>query len=153
MAAETVPYGRVTQHPSAVAEVHIVWITAGLGCDGDSVSITAASQPSIEDVLLGAIPGLPKVHLHNPVLAYEVGDDFMQYWYRAEKGELDPFVLVVEGSIPNEKIKAEGYWAALGTDPKTNQPIPTTEWIDRLAPKGITRMGCGNRATYCGILP
>ena len=72
MAAETVPYGRVTQKKPAVAEVHIVWITAGLGCDGDSVSITAATQPSIEDVLLGAIPGLPKVHLHNPVLAYEV---------------------------------------------------------------------------------
>ena len=56
-------------------------MTAGLGCDGDSVSITAATQPSIEDVMLGAIPGLPKVHLHNPVLAYEVGDDFMKYWY------------------------------------------------------------------------
>ena len=129
MATETVPYGRATQKPPAVAEVHIVWITAGLGCDGDSVSITAATQPSIEDVLLGAIPGLPKVHLHNPVLAYEVGDDFMRYWYMAEKGQLDPFVLVVEGSIPNERIKREGYWAALGTDPKTNQPIPTTEWI------------------------
>jgi hypothetical protein len=69
MAAETVPYGRVTQKKPAVAEIHIVWITAGLGCDRDSVSVTAAMQPSIEDVLLGAIPGLPKVHLHNPVLA------------------------------------------------------------------------------------
>ena len=58
MAAETVPYGRVTQKPSPVAEVHILWITAGLGCDGDSVSVTAATQPSIEDVLLGTIPGL-----------------------------------------------------------------------------------------------
>ncbi|MGA7318154.1 MAG: hydrogenase expression protein HypE, partial [Silvibacterium sp.] len=67
MTAKAVPYGRVTQKAPAVAEVHIVWITAGLGCDGDSVSITAATQPSIEDVLLGAIPGLPKVHLHNPV--------------------------------------------------------------------------------------
>lgn len=55
MAAETAPYGRVTQKPSPVAEVHILWITAGLGCDGDSVSITAATQSSIEDVLLGAI--------------------------------------------------------------------------------------------------
>src|ERR1700752_4790345 len=90
MAAETVPYGRVTQHPSPVPEIHIVWITAGLGCDGDSVSITAATQPSIEDVLLGAIPGLPKVHLHNPVLAYEVGDDFMKYWYRAAEGNSIP---------------------------------------------------------------
>ena len=72
MAADTLPYGRKTQRPPAVKEVHILWITAGLSCDGDSVSVTAATQPSIEDVLLGAIPGLPKVHLHNPVLAYEV---------------------------------------------------------------------------------
>src|SRR6204780_4027322 len=101
MAAETVPYGRSTQKAPAVKEVHIVWITAGLGCDGDSVSITAATQPSIEDVLLGAIPGLPKVHLHNPVLAYEVGDDFMKFWYEAEAGRLEPFCLVTGGRIPN----------------------------------------------------
>src|ERR1700751_4600639 len=133
--AEAAPYGRKTQKNSPVSDVHIVWMTAGLGCDGDSVSITAAMQPSIEDVLLGAIPGLPKVHLHNPVLAYEVGDDFMRYFYQAEQGKLDPFVLVVEGSIPNEKIKKEGYWAAQGTDHNTGQPITTCEWIDRLASK------------------
>src|SRR5258708_6212992 len=137
MPADTVPYGRKTQRPSPVPEVHIVWITAGLGCDGDSVSITAATQPSIEDVLLGAIPGLPKVHLHNPVLAYENGDDFMRFWYQAAEGKLDPFVLVVEGSIPNEKIKKEGYWAALATDAMTGQPITTCEWIDRLTPKSV----------------
>jgi hydrogenase small subunit len=105
MPNETVPYGRKTQKASPVAEVHILWITAGLGCDGDSVSITAATQPGIEDVVLGAIPGLPKVHLHNPVLAYENGDDFLKYWHLAEQGKLEPFVLVVEGSIPNAKIK------------------------------------------------
>ena len=59
----TAPYGRKTQRAPAVPEIHIVWMTAGLGCDGDSVSITAATQPSIEDVVLGAIPGLPKVHI------------------------------------------------------------------------------------------
>ena len=121
---DTVPYGRKTQQPPDVKEIHIVWMTSGLGCDGDSVSITAATQPSVEDVVMGAIPGLPKVHLHNPVLAYEVGDDFMKYWYLAEQGKLDPFVLVVEGSIPNESIKKEGYWAALGTDSKTGSRSP-----------------------------
>ena len=87
--ALTAPYGRKTQRPQAVAEVHIVWMTGGLSCDGDSVSITAASQPSIEDVVMGAIPGLPKVHLHNPVLAYENGEEFMQAWYQAESGEIE----------------------------------------------------------------
>src|ERR1700733_2259298 len=136
MASESVPYGRKTQTPSPVAEVHVLWITAGLGCDGDSVSVTAATQPSVEDVLLGAIPGLPKVHLHNPVLCWEVGDEFMKFYYDAEAGRLDPFVLVVEGSIPNEKIHAPGgYWAAVGTDSKTGQPITTNEWIDRLGPQ------------------
>src|SRR5215470_19753017 len=151
MATETVPYGRVTQRKPAVAEIHILWITAGLGCDGDSVSVTAAMQPSIEDVLLGAIPGLPKVHLHNPVLAYEVGDDFMKHWYLAEQGKLEPFILVVEGSIPNEKIKSEGYWAAFGTSKETGQPIPTCEWIDRLAPRAWAVEAAGTCSAYGGI--
>jgi hypothetical protein len=47
---------------------------------------------------MGNIPGLPKVHLHSPVLAYEVGYDFMEYWFKAASGKLDPFVLVLEGS-------------------------------------------------------
>lgn len=73
-----------TANRAPPSEDHILWITAGLSCDGDSVSVTAAEQPSIEDVLLGAIPGLPKVRLHNPVLAYDVGDDFMSHFYDAE---------------------------------------------------------------------
>ncbi|MBV9158963.1 MAG: hydrogenase expression protein HypE [Acidobacteriaceae bacterium] len=149
--ADNVPYGRVTQRPSPVPDIHIVWMTSGLSCDGDSVSITAATLPSIEDVILGSIPGLPKVHLHNPVLAYEVGDDFMKYWYLAWEGKLDPFVLVVEGSIPNEKIKSQGYWAALGTDPGTGQPITTCTWIDRLAPNALAVVGAGTCATNGGI--
>lgn len=147
MPADVIPFGK----KPAVTDVHVVWLTAGLSCDGDSVSVTAAEQPSIEDVLMGAIPGIPKVHLHNPVLAYEVGDEFMKYFYQAERGELDPFVLVVEGSIPNEDVKDEGYWAAMGTDAQTGQPIKTTEWIDRLAPKALAVVGAGTCATYGGI--
>ncbi|MDP9248366.1 MAG: hydrogenase expression protein HypE [Candidatus Dormibacteraeota bacterium] len=149
--AETVPYGMKTQRPPDIPDVHVIWMTGGLGCDGDSVSITAATQPSLEDVLLGAIPGLPRVHLYNPVLAYENGDDFMKYWFRAERGELEPFVLVLEGSIPNEDIKSEGFWAAQGTDPATGQPITIPEWLDRLTPKAAAVVGAGTCATYGGI--
>ncbi len=108
-------------------------------------------SPASKTSCWAPFPGLPKVHLHNPVLAYEIGDDFMKFWYEAEKGKLDPFVLVVEGSIPNEKIKKEGYWAALGTDPETGQPITTNEWIDRLAPKALAVVAAGTCATYGGI--
>jgi len=135
----------------AVKEIDVLWITAGLGCDGDSISVTAATQPSIEDVLLGAIPGLPKVRLHNPVLAYETGEEFLAVFRRARAGTLGPFVLVVEGSIPNEKIKEEGYWAAFGTNPETGQPITTCEWIDDLAPRALAVVAVGTCATYGGI--
>lgn len=148
---EPVPFATGTRHKPDIDEVHIIWITAGLGCDGDSVSITAASLPSIEDVLLGAIPGLPKVYLHNPVLAYENGDELMQYWYQAERGEIENFVLVVEGSIPNENINGDGYWAGMGTDPETGQPITIPEWLDRLTPKALAVVGAGTCATYGGI--
>ena len=66
-------------------------------------------------------------------------------------GELGPFILVVEGSIPDETNKAEGYWAAFGTDPTTGQPITTCEWIDRLAPKAWAVVAAGTCAAYGGI--
>jgi hydrogenase small subunit len=34
-----------------------------------------------------------------------------------------PYILVVEGSIPNEDNKTEGYRALFGTDAVTGQPI------------------------------
>jgi hydrogenase small subunit len=131
--------------------MNVLWITAGLGCDGDTIAVTAATQPSLEDLVLGAIPGIAKVNFHNPFLAYEVGDDFMGFFHRAAEGQLEPFILVMEGSIPNEDNKDEGYWAAFGTDRITGQPITTCEWIDRLAPKAWAVLAAGTCATYGGI--
>src|SRR5690348_16284902 len=137
--------------PQPIKTIDVLWITAGLGCDGDTIAITAATQPSIEDIVLDAIPGIPKVNFHNPVLAYETGDKFMEYFCLAVDGKLDPFILVTEGSIPNERIKDDGYWAAFGTDRTTGQPITTCEWIDRLAPKAWAVVAAGTCATYGGI--
>ena len=89
--------------------------------------------------------------IHTPVLAYETGAEFMQAWYDAEAGKLDPFVLIVEGSIPNEKINGEGHWAGMGVNPENGQPITTNEWLDRLAPKAAAVVAIGTCATYGGI--
>jgi len=147
--AETASRG-VTTRP-APAEIDILWLSAGLGCDGDTISITAATQPSLEDLVLGALPGLPKVNFHNQVLSYQVGEDFLRPFYQAAEGKLDPFILVVEGSIPDERNHQDGCWAGFGTDPQTRQPIPTCDWIRRLAPHAWAVVTAGTCSAYGGI--
>lgn len=136
--------------PPAIDDIHVIWLTAGLGCDGDTIAMTAATNPSIEDLLGGALPDLPTVHFHNPVLAYQ-GDEFMAILRQAAAGELGPFILIMEGSVPNEGNKEEGYWAALGVDDVTGQPITTCDWLNRLAPHAWAAIGAGTCATYGGI--
>jgi len=132
-------------------QIDILWLTAGLSCDGDTIALTAATQPSIEELVLGAIPWIPKVRLHNPVLSYENGDEFLRRFHDAAEGKLDPFILVVEGSIPDEGNKQSGYWASFGTDARTGQPITTNEWIDRLAPQAWAVVAAGTCSAYGGI--
>jgi hydrogenase small subunit len=74
----------------SISEIDVLWITAGLGCDGDTIAMTAATQPSIEDIVLGALPWIPKVHFYNPFLASDNGEDFMAHFHRAARGESNP---------------------------------------------------------------
>jgi hydrogenase small subunit len=132
--------------------VNVLWIPAGLSCDGDSVALTAAMQPSIEEIALGALPGLPGVKFHWPLIEFSLGGaEFLEAFFKAERGELDPFVLVIEGSIPNEELLKEGYWSGFGNAPGTDQPITFSGWIDRLSPKAWAILAAGTCATYGGI--
>ncbi len=136
--------------------LHILWMNAGLSCDGESVSLTAATQPSIEEIVAGALPGLPPLEMHWPYFDFDSGPDngagsFIEWWHRAERGELEPFILVVEGSVPDESSAGTGYWSGFGTDPRTGQPIPASDWIDRLAPHATAVMAVGTCAAYGGV--
>src|SRR5436189_1240738 len=124
-----------------------------MSCDGDTVSVTAATLPRLEDVLLGNIPGLPKVNLHNKVLSPTLGGvEFLAPFFAAARGELDaPFIFVVEGSIPNEQINGDGYWTSMGNDPATGEPLTVNWWIDRLAPKAWAVVAAGTCSAYGGI--
>ena len=146
MATDTTKANDAGQAEPAEPVLHILWMNGGLSCDGDSVALTAATQPSIEEIVMGALPGLPQVAVHWPLIDFECGpeqgaDNFIEWWHKADRGELDPFVLVVEGSIPNEAIKSEGYWCGFGNNPETGQPMTTSEWLDRLAPKAAPQPG------------
>jgi hypothetical protein len=68
--------------------------------------MTAATQPSIEDVLLGGIPGIPQVRLHNPVLSCQVGEDFLRPFYV----NLSVAPLWAEESSPNSGCPRVDYW-------------------------------------------
>ena len=123
-ATEFVPNQAKTEAITA----HVIWLTTGSELRGDSVAMTGATNPSLEDIITGAIPGMPRVVVHNTVLAVESGDEFMQAWYDAEAGKLDPFVLVLEGSVPNEKINGDGYWTGHGREPgeRASRSRPTS---------------------------
>jgi hydrogenase small subunit len=62
---------------------------------------------------------VPLSDQHNPFLDPANRDAFLEPFHLAARGELSPFILVVEGSIPDETNKAEGYWADRDTDPTT----------------------------------
>src|SRR5438045_9129218 len=138
MATETQSSDASSADSAAEPVVHILWMNGGLGCDGDSVALTAATQPSIEDIVLGALPGLPKVAVHWPLIDFECGpeqgaDTFIEWWHRADRGELDPFVLVVEGSIPNAAIEGEGSWCGLWSNQAPGEPMATNAGLERLS--------------------
>ncbi len=142
MAEAAAPYGRKTQRAPVVKEVDVLWITAGLGCDGDSISITAATQPSIEDVLLSAIPGLPKVNLHNPVLAYDNGDDFLKPWYLAAEGRLEP-VHPGRRRLDPQRENQEGRLLGGPRHRQDHRPADPHLHLDR--PAGAAGLGGGRR--------
>src|SRR3979490_3207857 len=107
------------QHKAEEITAHVLWMTAGLSCEGDSVAMTAATNPSLEDIITQAIPGMPKVVVHNGVVCYQNGAESIQSGFEGEEGKLCPFVLVIEGSLGNEKISGEGYWTGFGVNPET----------------------------------
>jgi len=138
--------------------VHVFWI-AGMSCDGCSIAATAGTNPSVEDLLLGRIPNLPKVVLHHPVLNPGSGTELMRPMHAAVNGELGaPYVVCLEGSVPDDQAfpTADGYFSAMGAggfDPSsdTDQPNRVTDWLWKLAPGAAAFVAVGTCATWGGI--
>ena len=141
-----------------LTEVHVFWL-AGMSCDGCSIAVTGATAPSVEDLLGGTIPGLPRVVLHHPVLSVAAGAEFVRPLRDAVEGTLGaPYVVVLEGSVPDDQAlpEGEGYYSAMGAggfDPESanDQPNRTTDWLRLMAPGAAACVAIGTCATWGGI--
>jgi hydrogenase small subunit len=138
-------------------KVHAFWI-AGMSCDGCSIAVTSATNPSVESLLLGAHPGIPQVVLHHPVVNMEAGPNYLRAAELAVKGELGaPYVVVVEGSLADELIalRTGGYFSTQGEQPwgpdGAHRGVTAAEWIARLAPGAAAMIAIGTCATWGGI--
>lgn len=144
---------RFTLDEGPITEVHAFWL-AGMSCDGCSIAATGAQNPTVEQLMTGTIPGLPKIVLHHPVLSVTAGKEFMKAHHLAKAGKLGaPYVVLQEGSVADESIAGDfgGYWSAMGMDDKTHQPIPTAHWLRDLAPGAAAVIAVGTCATWGGI--
>src|SRR5919197_595830 len=145
------------QSEGPLSKVYAFWLS-GMSCDGCTISALGATEPSVEELLTGAMPGLPVVALHHYATAMESGDHFTNEFVRAEKGDLDaPYVIVYEGSIPDENLTIDGEpWSAEGALPlweagDRRRRIATAEWMRRLAPRAAAVIAIGTCACWGGI--
>ncbi len=136
--------------------MHVFWLS-GMSCDGCTVSMLGASNPSIEDLVLDRVPDLPVVVFHHPMISEESGHELLAQYSAASQGSLGaPYILVVEGSIPDDQALSSGYFASMGS----TQDLPrggrgdnarVTDWIVALAPNAAVTVAIGTCATWGGI--
>ena len=135
----------------SVERINVIWLQ-GQGCTGDTVSIAGATYPSLTDILNGFLPQAMGITLqYHPTLMLPHGEEAQKALKAAVKGELDPFVLILEGSIPDESLAKEtnGFWCMMGEE--EGKLMTFNDWLDRLAEKAAAVVAVGTCAAYGGI--
>ena len=132
--------------------VSVLWITSGLGCDGDSIAMTAATNPSLED-LPARLP------------AGDAAGGALQRGVRVRDGRRLPAGLrrrrpAARSTRSSSCSKARSQtrrstatatgrrWESIGS---TGQPILTCDWLDRLTPRAAAVLALGTCAAYGGV--
>ncbi len=134
--------------------VNLIWFEAQ-DCAGNTISMIEGNAPDLIQVLVGenpAIgPGKVRVVFHETIMP-EWGEAAIEYLHKAENGELDPYVLVLEGSFPTEEVAAKtgGWWFVIGEE--DGRPITGNEWFRRLLKRAVAVVAIGNCACYGGIV-
>lgn len=126
----------------------LVWLSCG-GCDGCTMSVLGAVSPTLEELLGGELTDVPTVELIHPVVSLDSGNSYVRRLEEAANGGLDPFLLVVEGALFDERLAGDGSFSGLGE--RDGQPIPVEEWVRMLAPEAAAVIAIGTCATWGGI--
>jgi hydrogenase small subunit len=130
-------------------EINLIWLE-GQDCAGDTISIKQASNPTLIDIVTGAVPGLGGLKLvFHPTLMPTWGDDAAKVLVDAMAGKYDPFVLILEGAIPDESKSGEGVFCVIGE--YEDRVLTLTEVIDGLAARCAAAVAVGTCASYGGI--
>ncbi len=108
-----------------------------------------ASAPSLETLLTGQVPGVPEIVLIHTALAFESGSTYLEYLYRAWRGEFTPYLLVLEGSVFDEGLAGKGHFSGLGEE--AGLPVTIAEWLRRLTPGASAVIAIGSCAAWGGI--
>lgn len=129
----------------------IVWLTAG-GCDGCTLAMLGASEPSLEELLLGDVPHLPAVELVHPaftVLSHDTPETAENYaaLLKQVAGGVRPYILIVEGSVFDEARANGGYFSRLGEE----ETATISHWIEELAPRAHAVVAVGSCASWGGV--
>ena len=134
--------------PFLARRASVLWIASG-GCDGCTMSVLGAVSPAVEDLLSGELTDIPSIELIHPVLSLESGALYLSSLEAAARGDDEGFVLVVEGSLFDQRRAGDGSFSGLGE--RDGQPIPAEEWVGRLAPQADAVIAIGTCATSGGI--
>ena len=130
-----------------LAELNVVWLT-GASCDGCSISVLGDNSVApLEDLLSGRVEGLPRIKLIHPLLSLESGADFRSHLERAVAGELNPFVFVMESSVPQRPPAGSFAWLGEEEDGKL---AGFDEWTRRLARNAEAVIAIGDCAVFGG---
>jgi hydrogenase small subunit len=131
-------------------KIYLLWLAGG-SCDGCSVAVVGATNPPVEHLMQGIVPGLPRLELLHTALSVEMGNEYVETLAMAARNELDaPFVLVWEGSVFEEELAGDGFFYKLG-DGDGDNAATSTEWLGRLAPNAAAVIAIGSCAAWGGI--
>lgn len=151
----------------------LLWLS-GAGCDGCTQALIGAAEPNLEDLLLGNLPDAPRLALIHPQFGphfftqpknssrstgslqpvnenfWLPGESYETLLWRAAAGDLQPYLLVLDGALYEEPVAASGSFAQIGAD-RDGPPMTTASWLKLLAPCAEAVLAIGSCASFGGM--